>query len=286
MSHRRSAKESDGNPVHIAEVKAMVGKMQERFLAKIGHDVRVAAHLAQDALAKALAAALVKNGEVWGKWRGKLREPLDLSGADLSGFHFAGLDFDDARMVGVNLQNSVFLLTSFRNANLEGADFSQATVAYPFLEGARLAEANFSGATLEAPSVDQKTDFAGATFTGCAVKRCGDGSGGELVDAFRLRLSAEQQKQLKADACFIATAACGDVDAWEVVALREFRDRVLAPTAIGRFLVETYYRLSPPLAAFISRRPPLRAAARTALIRPLARSAQRLMRRERPSGRD
>ena len=65
--------------------------------------------------------------------------------------------------------------------------------------------------------------------------------------------------------CFIATAAWGSWMDPRVATLRAFRDDVLMPHAAGRALVRTYYRLSPPLAAFISRHDGLRALARLVL---------------------
>ncbi len=68
--------------------------------------------------------------------------------------------------------------------------------------------------------------------------------------------------------CFIATAAYGSALEPHVVALRQFRDRYLQRTELGRAFIRFYYRNSPPLAAVIAAHPSLRLVAR-ALLTPI-----------------
>ena len=62
--------------------------------------------------------------------------------------------------------------------------------------------------------------------------------------------------------CFIATAAFGSAMAPEVERLRGFRDSCLLTNVPGRAFVDFYYRVSPPVADFISESEELRQIAR------------------------
>lgn len=64
--------------------------------------------------------------------------------------------------------------------------------------------------------------------------------------------------------CFIATASYGH-DSGEVGLLCKFRDECLLTNPLGTAFVNTYYKLSPPIAEFISGSEPLKAAVRVAL---------------------
>ena len=76
---------------------------------------------------------------------------------------------------------------------------------------------------------------------------------------------AQGRQLVHGRACFIATAAYGHADAPEVVQLRRFRDDVLMSNVFGRAFVATYYRVSPPFARLIARRPRLRVAVKKTL---------------------
>ena len=76
---------------------------------------------------------------------------------------------------------------------------------------------------------------------------------------------------LKKGMCFVATAACGDPFAPEVIALSAFRDEVLLQNRIGRLFVSLYYAVSPPIAAVIARSRALRSVAMAILVQPAAR---------------
>ena len=72
----------------------------------------------------------------------------------------------------------------------------------------------------------------------------------------------------KSGGCFVATAACGDPFAPEVIALSAFRDDVLLRSRIGRALVCLYYTLSPPVAVVVARFNPIRRLALMLIVRP------------------
>ena len=70
-------------------------------------------------------------------------------------------------------------------------------------------------------------------------------------------------------ACFIATAAYGTSTAQQLDVLREFRDKVLMQSTVSRQFVALYYRLSPPVAEYISGSDFLRTIVRKHLVDPV-----------------
>ncbi len=73
--------------------------------------------------------------------------------------------------------------------------------------------------------------------------------------------------------CFIATAAYGTPMAEEIEILRGFRDEYLLTNPVGTTLVEFYYRVSPPIAEFITEHPSLKPIVRVGLLPAVAMSA-------------
>ena len=65
--------------------------------------------------------------------------------------------------------------------------------------------------------------------------------------------------------CFIATAAYGSYFDKHVTLLRQFRDTYLLNSKAGRACVAVYYKLSPPVAAFIAKHESLKAMTRWGL---------------------
>jgi hypothetical protein len=66
--------------------------------------------------------------------------------------------------------------------------------------------------------------------------------------------------------CFIATAAFGSNMDRHVKILSEFRDRRLASNPIGRSIIDTYYKFSPPVADYLSKHPSARTVMRYVVV--------------------
>lgn len=71
--------------------------------------------------------------------------------------------------------------------------------------------------------------------------------------------------------CFIATACYGDYDHPNVLALRQFRDNILAKSTMGNWFISFYYKYSPSIAKGIEKRNTLKSIIRFIIIHPLVK---------------
>ena len=63
----------------------------------------------------------------------------------------------------------------------------------------------------------------------------------------------KRRKKDSKQGCFIATATYGSTMASEVNTFRIWRDNVLTKNVIGRLIINFYYKISPPIAKWISK---------------------------------
>jgi len=92
------------------------------------------------------------------------------------------------------------------------------------------------------------------------------------VDAASTTITMDSSYSIRANfnvpgpLCFIATAAYGTPMAQEIETLREFRDVYLLTNPLGQAFVDFYYRVSPPMAEFITEHPSLKPIVRAGLL--------------------
>jgi hypothetical protein len=110
----------------------------------------------------------------------------------------------------------------------------------------------------------------------------GDLKDGELVSDSKDSPDKKPSEEKKS--CFIATACFGSYSSPEVIILRDFRDTVMSKSFVGRQFVELYYKVSPPVAAFMSSKAHIRKTVRIVLLEPLVKLI--LLSRERLSRTD
>ena len=83
-------------------------------------------------------------------------------------------------------------------------------------------------------------------------------------DSYEITPNFEEESS--GEDCFIATAAYSTPMAEEIQILREFRDEYLLTNPPGQALVDLYYRVSPPIAEFITQHPVLKTIVRVGLL--------------------
>ena len=89
---------------------------------------------------------------------------------------------------------------------------------------------------------------------------------------YSIRANFERLSTTSGNTCFIATAAYGTPMAEEIQILREFRDEYLLTNPMGQAFVDFYYKVSPPIAEFITEHPSLKPIVRAALMPVVAMS--------------
>lgn len=88
-----------------------------------------------------------------------------------------------------------------------------------------------------------------------------------ISDYLGVQVTSQSDNLVKTSRCFVATACYGNCDHPDVITLRNFRDQRLMTTPTGRFLVSCYYRLSPPVASWLSKRPGIAGIVRERILR-------------------
>lgn len=218
---------------------------------------------------------------------------------DVRGCNFCGARLDDTMWLcgvpGCNFRGASLRRARMVDVDCQGADFRDADLCGANIVGTlRGGPPDFTGADLTnarvvllgvKPPVPPMKD---ARVAGCRVCMATweslKGPRSARVESTRKLFETLTEEQRSGivfrDAygkCFLATAAYGTDQACELAILREFRDRILARTTIGRLFIGWYESLAPPIAAVVARSAFLRAAVRGLLLRPLLLMARRLL---------
>jgi hypothetical protein len=238
--------------------------------------------------------------ELWKTHDARSPEPARLNGADFRrlifrnhrfrnhGFvncNFSGsrwflAGIQDSDCSGSNFTGITTMLFDLQNVNCTGCNFTKAELWFGFnIDQTNFLGADFSGATLRLSEHFHKSkaapNFAGAVMTGCTFINDSRHERGAFrkwfTESQRAVMSVGQGKARSG--CFIATAACGK-ESPEVAILREYRDRILLATPMGRAFVHCYCHTSPLIARGIERSRWLRAAVRAAVVIPAAELAR------------
>jgi hypothetical protein len=120
----------------------------------------------------------------------------------------------------------------------------------------------------EASGVDIVNNYVWANITSTTTPSLTDLQGTEFGGYGH---TSETPPRPPCGGCFIATAAYGTDTAKEIDTLREFRDEVLLPKSLGASFVSLYYKISPPIANFISRHELVRTVVKVGFVDPIVK---------------
>jgi hypothetical protein len=122
------------------------------------------------------------------------------------------------------------------------ADSATFSVAFPFIEGIR---------TMEVFDLINNQPAASEDLMPVLLSFCNENPNDP--DCAQLLSTDVDGGGGGGGGCFIATAAYGSSDSWQIDLLRQFRDRYLTANTSGRWFIDTYYRLSPPAARWLEK---------------------------------
>jgi uncharacterized repeat protein (TIGR02543 family) len=194
------------------------------------------------------------------------------------GYHFVNWTAPAGGFTNPNSATTTFTMPAQDvtvTANFEvGGAYSLAMAASPIMGGTAYDVSGESPYNEGEVVSIQATAASGYQFAGWAAPAGSFANAYAAATTFTMpgddvTVTATFQVTQTSSGCFIATAAYGSATAGQIDVLREFRDGALLESAAGSQFVDLYYRLSPPIADFISGDSFVRTVIRELLVDPL-----------------
>lgn len=119
-------------------------------------------------------------------------------------------------------------------------------------------------------------DFQATSSHGVFCTKCGEGfTSWSCKNCGTANPAKNTRYILRNQGCFIATAAYGSEDTYEVELFRSFRDQKLITTFLGRILILLYYKFSPSISKSFQNREFLRYAVRKIFLDPIVKQLRK-----------
>ena len=244
---------------------------------------------------------------MWEEYRKKIKKPVELRHANLSGLLFMQAEFDNHNFIECDFSGSHWIFSSIRDGDCTGSNFSDIKIVPFFLLNTNFTNCDFTNAEIVWFNLIEQNNFERANFTNAKLNTSHSFFKDKkppsramfknaVMNGCRLTIKREEQpqhnttqKEIKSllnnifspeqlavmhidndiSGCFIATATCG-LDSEEVIILRHFRDTILVNSILGRLFVKIYYRISPSIASFIEGSPKACYVIRNVIVHPIA----------------